>query len=229
MDKFVEFLYTGDFDPLTADVKYGFVSGGTITLLKSHELESGSNKINQESAPASNPPEDASKRALATLAKLYIMGDLLDVQALKDLAKDRYKSMVNDSWNSQSFSESIRLIYDNTRDEDRDLKNVAIESAQANLTALLGRGDFRSLLKDVGEVALDILTKSSFIARNLESKPTAVKCQNCADRLMCSHSDTFHKSFVHRKVWICTAGCRLKDENHATKCSSCGSAKLVAV
>lgn len=83
--------------------------------------------------------------------------DFLDIPALKDLAKVKYEALVVMGWNDPAFAESIRLLSLNTWEKDRDIKDIAIKTAQKSVKALLDRVKFRTLLKDIGEVAFHIL------------------------------------------------------------------------
>ncbi|EKD20163.1 uncharacterized protein L3040_002878 [Drepanopeziza brunnea f. sp. 'multigermtubi'] len=102
--------------------------------------------------------------ALLFNTKVYIIGEQLDVQPLKELAKNKFEEIIGDQWNSASFVASLKLLYEGTPEKDRLLKDVAIKTAGKRAKQLCDRGDFVTLCKEDGEIAFDVLkavTKST--------------------------------------------------------------------
>jgi hypothetical protein len=128
VQKFLEFLYKGDYSDKESGIKEEASSAGRI---------------------------DGS---LLLDVKLYIMGDKYDVQRLKSLAKAKYETAVATEWNiDSSFSASLKLLYEETLDSDRFLKDIAMKTASDHAKELTDRGEFVSLCKENGEIAFDIL------------------------------------------------------------------------
>lgn len=62
--------------------------------------------------------------------KMYIIGDKYMVDKLKSLAIEKYRKALVSHWNSDAFSASLKLLYDNTTHDDRSLKDVCILLSQ---------------------------------------------------------------------------------------------------
>jgi hypothetical protein len=95
-------------------------------------------------------PEKCNPLSLITNAKVYIIADKYDVQALKNWAATKYEEVLPKSWNNSAFTESARIIYDNTPETDRILRDVIVQGASENIDGLLDRGKFVDLLKSHG-------------------------------------------------------------------------------
>ncbi|KAI9047406.1 hypothetical protein LZ554_008850 [Drepanopeziza brunnea f. sp. 'monogermtubi'] len=89
--------------------------------------------------------------------KVYLIGEQLDVQPLKELAKKKFEEIIGDQWNSASFVASLKLLYEGTPEKDRLLKDVATKTAWLNAKQLCDRGEFVALCKENGEIAFDVL------------------------------------------------------------------------
>jgi hypothetical protein len=64
-----------------------------------------------------------------------IIGDLFDIQGLKDLAKKKFEGAI------PSFVESMKLLYEENVDANRLLKDVAIKVAGEHVKELVDRGE----------------------------------------------------------------------------------------
>lgn len=111
-------------------------------------------RTSQQVAPAG---EDG---PLLLNVKLYIMADRYDVQPLKVLAKTKYEQIIGNAWNDVSFAASLKMLYDETLESDRLMKDIAVKTAGQNIKTLVDRGEFATLLKSNGEIAFDILKSS---------------------------------------------------------------------
>lgn len=111
--------------------------------------------------------------SLLTNTKVYIIGDQLQIPDLKILAKEKYKEVVSAGWNSAAFVASLKLLYEETMETDRLLKDIAIETAGKHVRDLCGRDDFVALCKESGDIAFDILRAS------LPVEPPVKACTDC--------------------------------------------------
>lgn len=85
------------------------------------------------------------------------MADKYNIQSLKEWAVAKHKEVVSETWNSTSFIESACLVFENTPESDRMLREVIVRKAGKNAKALFDRGEFVSLLKSNGDFAAEIL------------------------------------------------------------------------
>lgn len=241
VDKLVSFLYTRDFDEDTTIVKHASVSKQkSISRLPTQNEITGSSLIMDpvvaqpngvpdshlaakswegDSEPETDPPKDSIIGPLVTLAKVYIIADTFDIPALKDLARAKYETVVQDSWNGPEFAESIRLLYLNTREKDRGIKDIAIKTAQINVKALLDRGEFRTLLKDIGEVALDVLHSAIHDKRGISgSTMKSGKCKDCNCAVTCPNCNDDNE-LINYSLWFCTNPHCSYRKKHKSSCN----------
>jgi hypothetical protein len=113
-------------------------------------------------------------------AEVYVIGDKYDVEGIKQLALAKYKTAVAVYWNSASFVASLRLMYEETRETDSAMKDIAIKAAGEHVHSLVDRGEFVALYKENGEIAFDIL-KASLVP----SEPITVHCHECGSTNTC--------------------------------------------
>lgn len=98
--------------------------------------------------------------SLLVNAKVYIVADKYELDTLKKLASDKFNRFLPCGiWNSSDFTESARLVYENTMETDRMLRDIIVQTASINVKALLDRGEFVELLKDHGDLATEIMGK----------------------------------------------------------------------
>ncbi|TVY20480.1 hypothetical protein LARI1_G001840, partial [Lachnellula arida] len=93
---------------------------------------------------------------LITVVKVYIMADKYDVPALKKLATTKYRDLLQTEWESESFSQSLELLFDQTMESDRMLKDVAIAFAGGKAQELMDREDFVSMIKENGDIGAEV-------------------------------------------------------------------------
>ncbi|KAF7945287.1 hypothetical protein EAE96_010065 [Botrytis aclada] len=97
-------------------------------------------------------------------AKVYIMAEKYDIQALKTLARQKYSFVADNYWNSCCFVQSIELIFDGTPDisEGDSLRKAVLEVASRYMKQLLVREDFAQMCQERGDIGFAILQWSSW-------------------------------------------------------------------
>ena len=133
----VNFLYTSNYSDGRAVDKPNVTPDARLTTGPSTRSSLSSPSRSNAGSKASGP--------LVTNVMVYIIADLLEIQGLKELAKNKYEDALLDDWNSASFVASLKLLYEETIDADRTLKDVAIRAAGDHLEELLDQGDFVAL------------------------------------------------------------------------------------
>jgi hypothetical protein len=175
--KFLEFLYMGDyFDNRSPgmetanqnkDEEEEHIYG--MSYSKSSFMKAAKRRVISSSSSSSSANLKSSYQNVAPTgedgplllnAKLYIMADRYDVQPLKVLAKTKYEQVIGNGWNHPGFAASLKILYDETLETDRLMKDIAIKTAGQNAKVLVDRGEFANLLKSNGEIAFDILKSS---------------------------------------------------------------------
>jgi hypothetical protein len=154
----VDFLYGIDYDDYrSATEGYLAVNGNQSTA--SPPFGNNPDEIPIEHIPVDTESEKCKPLSLITNAKVYIIVDKYDVQALKEWAATKYKEVLPKSWNNSAFTESARIIHDNTLETDRMLQDVIVQGASENVNGLLDRGEFVDLLKSHGNFAAEVLRR----------------------------------------------------------------------
>jgi hypothetical protein len=64
--------------------------------------------------------------SLVTNVKVYAIAIRNEIEALKKLASTKYQQVVLKSWNSPAFAESTRLVYENSMESDRAIRDVIV-------------------------------------------------------------------------------------------------------
>jgi hypothetical protein len=134
----IDFLYCLDYDDHRHDAGFQFQG-------------------NTESIPAVEPPAELNASSLVVNAKAYIIADKYNIGSLKERAVTKYKQVLPTIWNSASFVESARLVFENTPESDRMLREVIIQKASENAKALFDRGEFVALLQTHGDFSMEVL------------------------------------------------------------------------
>jgi len=117
---------------------------------------------------------------------------------LKTLAKEKYKSAVSTAWNYSSFISSLKLLYAETPESDRLLKDVAIQAAADHVEELVKSSDFVGLCQANGEIGIDVL-KACYLPSAPQATPSAStgwpeQCRRCGD-------SAYFKAVAG--VWVC--------------------------
>lgn len=94
-------------------------------------------------------------------AKVYILGDKYDIPALQNVAARKYQAVAGDQRYRRTFTESLKFVYENTPAKKDKLRDSVVEAARENLAGPMVRRDFRDLLQQKPEIALDILSAVS--------------------------------------------------------------------
>ncbi|CZR56333.1 uncharacterized protein PAC_06221 [Phialocephala subalpina] len=89
-----------------------------------------------------------SGETLVTNAKVYVLAEFLDLPALKKTAAEKFASHLAREGLSPGFTESLRIMYSETPESDRDLKDLALGYALQHAAGLLEREDFAAFCKD---------------------------------------------------------------------------------
>ncbi|TVY58984.1 hypothetical protein LCER1_G001220 [Lachnellula cervina] len=211
----VQFFYTGDFttESIQAlDTPPSKVNKSTDVALQSDEVEAVEGGAGKEVREDYEMEEtQIPSEPLITVVKVYIIADKYDVPALKKLATTKYKDLLQTAWDSESFSQSLELLFDQTMENDRMLKDVAIEFAGGKAQELMERQDFVSMIKENGNIGAEIF-KASLAALSkvrAASAPMAQlpnpACVSCGSSALVSPA----RNTTANVIWWCQS-CRIR-------------------
>jgi len=119
-----------------------------------------------ESAAAENDVQPiATTHPIVFNTTVYLIADQYDIPSLKQLAKTKFRSVVNQPWDSVTFTafiEATEVLWENTVHSDRLLRDFVVEIAVSRLDALLIEPTFVALMERWGDLAVDILKAKHF-------------------------------------------------------------------
>jgi hypothetical protein len=87
----------------------------------------------------------------------------------------KYKEVLPITWKSTAFTESARLIYDNTPDNDRMLREVIIRKVSEDVKALFDRSEFIDLLQSHGDFTTEVLRSVVFDSESRQGAQAAIE------------------------------------------------------
>ncbi|KAI9641938.1 hypothetical protein NHQ30_009807 [Ciborinia camelliae] len=93
-------------------------------------------------------------------AKVYIIADKYMIPALKDLANEKCARSVEAHWNTPEFSEVAELLWENTAESDKLLRDAVVTAAATHSDGLLDRGEFVAFMSTHGDFAVEVMKKA---------------------------------------------------------------------
>jgi len=169
----VRYLYTGNYrctddphEPGTAiDDSASFVLQPSSNISKTPHSAAIAPVVtyggfNAYATPAPNQPAvDAVREApkLIFHAKVYITAEKYDIPDLKAIAKAKFQVLVPYCWNSDEFCEATQLLWLNTMETDRALRDVIVLTAKANANKLLDRVAFMEFMSENADFCVDMI------------------------------------------------------------------------
>jgi len=119
--------------------------------------------------PATDSKPAPDTHALLKRTKVYVLADRLVILALKKLAATKYKEILPNKGLTSSFTASVKLMFEETLENDRLLKEVAVKIAD-----LTEREQFLSLCKERGDIAVEFI-KAITAGTFIKNCPTCAK------------------------------------------------------
>jgi hypothetical protein len=155
--------------------------------------------------PYLKPKGGLGSMSLLLHTKMYVVGDKYDIPALKKFAVAQYKRCLSFYYPEINLSAelpaSLRLMYEETPESDRVLKDIAMATAGLHVKDLMKLPDFAELIKENGEIAFDILqasmAKQSQPPSNEDSLAPYVPMPPCS---RCSGANFFNTVVTSRRL-----------------------------
>lgn len=123
--------------------------------------------------------QDYDDGAPLTNVQLYIMSDKYDIQPLKVFAAKKYEEIIPGEWNTPSFAASLKLLYDQTLDSDRMMKDMAIKLAGHHATKAADPTEFMALCTERSDIAYDVLKFAMDAMYTMKSESEVKPCPSC--------------------------------------------------
>jgi hypothetical protein len=113
-------------------------------------------------------------------AQVYSPADKYVIPALKGLAEEKFRTAVTIGWAMDDFPLAVAEVYSSTPEDDRGLRDLAVEVARTNIKSLVQDEQFRSLLKESPCFAADVVISMSSYN---DGKLHTYKCRNCSRKM----------------------------------------------
>ena len=162
VEKMLSYMYTLDYTDGNQSIIVDSTETATTPAKTKFHKKSG-RTIAFVPSSITAPPSGHSQfsaGALLTNTRVFVIADKYDIQGLKQLATKKYKVAVPNAWNCTEFFGSLRLLYEETLESDRLLKDVAVKTAGKHVKDLVDRGEFAALCRLNGELGFEILRAS---------------------------------------------------------------------
>jgi hypothetical protein len=106
---------------------------------------------------------DASAQAkdcnLIIHAKVYALAEQYAVEGLKVVALGKFRDEARVHWASEDFLQAAELVYTSTPEHDRGLRDVIRNTFNEHRTGLMDRENVKRYLRDVPDLAYDVLMR----------------------------------------------------------------------
>ena len=171
----------------------------------------------KRSAPAKKTRASTSARTQAALpsgpkvhliehAKVFAMAVKYHVEALRNLAAQKFKAEVEQHWDYEDLAHTFHVIYTSTADEVTQLREVAVEALNAHRSQLLEKPKIANLLRSITGLACDLLMRDrdnvtvrhstfkmigsavvccKFPWKHSSRSTTRHDCEGCGNEMMC--------------------------------------------
>jgi hypothetical protein len=122
---------------------------------KKTRTSAASSRAKKVAPPQSSSPPTP-KVHLIEHAKLFAMAVKYHVDALRDLAAQKFRDEVAQHWNHEDLAHAVHLIYTTTADEVTQLREDAAEALYNHSDELLGKAEITTLLRSINGLACDL-------------------------------------------------------------------------
>ena len=97
---------------------------------------------------------------LVTHARVYALAEKFGITGLKELAKEKFEVMANESWDDSGYLEAMHEVYTSTVESDRGLRNVIVQAFRRNPDMAL-RDEVQRVVQHTAPLAWDLYRVSS--------------------------------------------------------------------
>jgi hypothetical protein len=205
-------------DPEIVGHMINFMYSGNYTPSLPHVNAKPEEQPRESAAPATTTPEEPvtceepsletlpdTSEELLTHTAVYVLAEEKDIPSLKMLAKKKYKEALPNGWNSEAFCKSLKMIWEETPEDDTLLWDVASKYAGKKAKQLMDRGEFATLCKENAEIGFAVFR--AFVSSNPgHLEPVYLRPAGCPD-IGASHAPNVGKGRRTKYYcYICSKG-----------------------
>ncbi|KAH6847105.1 hypothetical protein B0I37DRAFT_374303 [Chaetomium sp. MPI-CAGE-AT-0009] len=93
-------------------------------------------EVQDEAVETPQESKSADCSNLTVHARVYALGEKYDIQGLKTLAIEKFKTEAKVHWNCDEFIRAVEEVYTSTIDQDRGLRDAVVEAIRVHPTVL---------------------------------------------------------------------------------------------
>lgn len=143
---------------------------------------------------------ESNKSDMVFQAGVYQIADKYGIFALKEYAKQKFSTAVKADWSTEDFSIAIELVYTTTPPEDRGLRDLVVETSNANLEKLISRDGFCQALRTTTDFAADLVPLT---CGKISGEIRCYRCPDCGQNFKFEDPKRQHR-YCPRCGWNCS-------------------------
>lgn len=196
--RLIQYLYTSDYDHTNTEYLKNLQDPPQPTESRCHIMAPAAGSASLLPSAKRSDSVSMEDKSLVTHAQMYIIGDYLMIDDLKNKAYLEFKKIVGKHAykTTPGVIEAIKLVYDQTSGDNDRLYSLVVKVATFYRSKLLGRDDFDSILIEAPQFTLDMmkyevknrrhhLTSEFSLANRSECHKckATLKCPSCGIRM----------------------------------------------
>jgi hypothetical protein len=132
---------------------------------------------------------------IAMHARMYALGAKYGIDSLKNVSLNKFSQAVSAAWSHKNFVKAVEIVFTTTPDEDKGLRDIAVQMIKQKDSVLFTRKDMRECIRGIEGLAFDLLMHEHALAGDehkaeCESCGCAFEytCDNCGEPCRCNCS-----------------------------------------
>lgn len=168
----VNFLYRHDYTPARVHITSEEANQGMATKVETPTRQNNYHQQQTKPAPVLKPSGDCNT---AMHAKVYALGSKYGIRSLQAVAKIKFAEAATYAWNNSTFIEAIDLVYKNTPDDDKGLRDIVARTIIDHSAVLTPKAGVEACVRNIDGLAFDLLKLKSTSKPDVDG-PSCNKC-----------------------------------------------------
>ncbi|KAH9826501.1 hypothetical protein Tdes44962_MAKER00464 [Teratosphaeria destructans] len=136
-------------------------------------------------------------------AKMYALGSKYSIPSLQTVALGKFMEAASYAWNTDDFVTTIGLVYTNTPDEDKGLRDIAARTIIKHSSTLLQRPEIESQVRSISGLAYDLLSlHSAEVKKHNAGIPACMECDKEFEVKDCRRHGQYVGCLCYEKKWV---------------------------
>ncbi|KAK4561234.1 hypothetical protein LTR86_004551 [Recurvomyces mirabilis] len=169
-----------DVDPMDVSIDDPDAVKHMVEFLYTHDYETTSKDYETISVYRSEARVD---RETVMHAKIYALGGKYAIPSLQTSALTKFRGAVVNAWDKQDFAEALHWAFDATKESDKGLRDVAVQTLLQHHKALLAKPEIEDCVRKISGLAFDLF-KAKAAEKPLPQGPKF--CDTCRQAAVCT-------------------------------------------